>query len=167
MLWITLISGCRLVMCPSFTVMERTPLIKVTLHYLYITSRFILQWNFAHVFAKKQCILCSTLRHKSYLTLLYVTSLLDSFRFGTFAHGFIMPLPRNLASSKGCSLAINSILIYSSLKLILVSRAERKVVTRVTYNQLILRYNIWTRPMSLFSWKLLGRKENIPLWFEF
>ena len=101
---------------------------KVTLHYLYIASRFILPWNFAHLFATKQCILSSTLRHKRYLTLPYVTSLLDSFRFGTFAHGFIMLLPRNLASSKGCSLAIKSISIYSSLKLILVSRAERKVV---------------------------------------
>ena len=137
-----MISGCRLVMCPSFTVMERTRLIKVTLHYLYIASRFILPGNFAHLFATKQCILSSTLRHKRYLTLPYVTSLLDSFRFGTFAHGFIMLLPRNLASSKGCSLAIKSISIYSSLKLILVSRAERKVVTRVTYNQLILRYDI-------------------------
>ena len=115
-------------MCPSFTVMERTRLIKVTLHYLYIASRFILQWNFAHVFAKKQCIICSTLRHKSYLTLLYVTSLLASFRLETFARGFIHLLPRSLASSKGCSLAIKSISIYSSLKLILVSRAEGKVV---------------------------------------
>ena len=25
-----------------------------------------------HVFARKQCILCSALRHKSYLTLLYI-----------------------------------------------------------------------------------------------
>ena len=116
--------------------------IKVTLQYKYISSRFILQWNFAHVFAKKQCILCSTLRHKSYLTLPYVTSLLNSFRLETFAHGFITLLPRSLASSRSCSLAIKSILIYSSLKLILVSPAERKVVKRVTYNQLILRYDI-------------------------
>ena len=120
-------AGCRLAMCPSFTVMERT-LLKVTLHYLYISSRFILPWNFARLFATRQCILCSTLRHKSYLTLPYVTSLLDSFRIGTFAHGFIMLLPRSLASTKGCSLAIKSISIYSSLKLILVSRAERKAV---------------------------------------
>ena len=36
-------------------------------------------WGFSvlyHVFARKQCILCSALRHKSYLTLsLYVTSI--------------------------------------------------------------------------------------------
>ena len=108
-------------------------------HKSYLT---LLACDFEHVFATKQCILCSTLRHKSYLTLPYVTSLLNSFHIGTFAHGFIMLLPRNLASPKGCSLAIKSILIYSSLKLILVSRAERKVVTRVTYNQLILRYDI-------------------------
>ena len=137
-----MISGCRLVMCPSFTVMERPPLIKVTLHYLYIASRFILPWNFAHLFATKQCILSSTLRHKRYLTLPYNTSLLDSFRFGNFAHGFMMLPPRSLASSRSCSFAIKSMSIYSSLKLILVSRAERKVVTRVTYNQLILRYDI-------------------------
>ena len=92
-------------------------------HKSYLT---LLACDFEHVFATKQCILCSTLRHKSYLTLPYVISLLNSFRFGTFAHGFITLLPRSLASS--CSLAIKSISIYSSLKLILVSRAERKVV---------------------------------------
>ena len=108
-------------------------------HKSYLT---LLACDFEHVFATKQCILCSTLRHKSYLTLPYVISLLNSFRFGTFAHGFITLLPRSLASSRSCSLAIKSMSIYSSLKLILVSRAERKVVTRVTYNQLILRYDI-------------------------
>ena len=108
-------------------------------HKSYLT---LLACDFEHVFARKQCILFSTLRHKSYLTLLYVTSLLDSFRLGTFAHGFMMLPPRSLASSRSCSFAIKSMSIYSSLKLILVSRAERKVVTRVTYNQLILRYDI-------------------------
>ena len=92
-------------------------------HKSYLT---LLACDFEHVFATKQCILCSTLRHKSYLTLPYVTSPLNSFRLGTFAHGFITLLPRSLASS--CSLAIKSISIYSSLKLILVSRAEGKVV---------------------------------------
>ena len=92
-------------------------------HKSYLT---LLACDFEHVFATKQCILCSTLRHKSYLTLPYVTSLLNSFRLGTFAHSFITLLPHSLASS--CSLAIKSISIYSSLKLILVSRAEGKVV---------------------------------------
>ena len=32
-----------------------------------------------HVFARKQCILCSPLRHKNYLRVPYVTSLRDSF----------------------------------------------------------------------------------------
>jgi len=36
-----------------------------------------------HVFARQQCILCSALRHKSYLTLPYVTSRRDSFCLGT------------------------------------------------------------------------------------
>ena len=132
-------AGCGIVMCPLFTVMELTALINTTCTSL---RKFILAWNFAHVFAKKQCILCyTTLRRKSYLTLPYVTSLLDSFRLGTFAHGFIMLLPRSLASSKGCSLAIKSISIFSSLKLILVSRAEGKVVGQYT-TTLILRYDI-------------------------
>ena len=49
-------------------------------------------------------ILCSLLRHKSYLTLPYVTSLRDSFSLGTFAHaGFIRLLPCNLTSLQGCS----------------------------------------------------------------
>ena len=60
-----------------------------------------------HLFARKQCILCSALRWKSYLTLPYVTPLRDSFCLRTFAHGFIMLLPRSLASSRSCSLAIN------------------------------------------------------------
>ena len=37
-----------------------------------------------HVFARKQCILCSTLGHRSYLCT-YVTSLRDSFGLGSFA----------------------------------------------------------------------------------
>ena len=49
-------------------------------------------------------ILCSLLRHKSYLTLPYVTSLRDSFCLGTFAHG--LQLPCSLTSLRGCSLAI-------------------------------------------------------------
>ena len=59
-------------------------------------------------------IVCSALRHKSYLTLPYVTSLRDSFCLGTFAHGFIMLPPRSLAScsSWGCSLAIIQKAIY-------------------------------------------------------
>lgn len=44
-------------------------------------------------------ILCSALRHNSYLTLAYATSLRDSFSLGTFAHGSIMLPPRSLASS--------------------------------------------------------------------
>ena len=66
----------------------------------------ILIYYTMHVFARKQCILCSALRRKRYLTLPYVTSLRDSFCLGTFAHGFIMLPPRSLASSLGCSLAI-------------------------------------------------------------
>ena len=53
---------------------------------------------YGSVFARKQCILCSSLRHKSYLTLLFVTLIRDSFNprsgdlfcLGTFAHGFII-----------------------------------------------------------------------------
>ena len=123
--------SCRLVMCPSFTVMERTPLIKVTLHYLYIASTFILPWNFAHVFAKKQCILCSALCHKRYLTLPYVTSLRDSFCLGTFAHGFIMLSPSSLAALQPRvfeSLIVGNEVFLDLLtvvfKLILVSRAS-------------------------------------------
>ena len=37
-----------------------------------------------HVLTQKQCILCSVLHHKSYLTLPYLTSLRDSLRLGTF-----------------------------------------------------------------------------------
>ena len=59
-----------------------------------------------HVFARKQCILCSSLRHKSYLTLPYVTSLPDSFSLGTFALGFTRLPPGSLASSRGCLLTI-------------------------------------------------------------
>ena len=37
-----------------------------------------------HVLTQKQCILCSVLHHKSYLTLPYLTSLRDSLCLGTF-----------------------------------------------------------------------------------
>ena len=63
-----------------------------------------------HVFARKQCVVCSALRHQSYLTLPYVTSLQDSLCLGTFAHGLIKLLPRTLASSRGYSLATNTLL---------------------------------------------------------
>ena len=46
-----------------------------------------------NLFARKQCILCSELRQKSYLHYLNVTPLRDSFYLGTFAQGFIMLLP--------------------------------------------------------------------------
>ena len=49
-----------------------------------------------HKHAHGSWILCSALRHISYLTLPYVTSLRGSFYVGTFAAGFI-----------SCSLAIN------------------------------------------------------------
>ena len=61
-----------------------------------------------HVFPRKQCILYSALRHKSYLTLPYVTSLRDSICLGTFARGFIRLLPRSLASSRGSVLVGNN-----------------------------------------------------------
>ena len=54
-----------------------------------------------HVFARKQCVLCSALRYKSYLTLPYVTSLRDSFCLGTFAHGFIRLPSCSITSSRG------------------------------------------------------------------
>ena len=61
-----------------------------------------------HVFALKQCIVCSALRHKSYLTLLYVALIRDSFCLGTFVHSLdIRLLPHSLASSRGCEAAIN------------------------------------------------------------
>ena len=60
-----------------------------------------------HVFARKQCILCPTLRHGC-LTLLYATSIRDFSAPGTIAYGSIRLPPRSLASSRGCSLAINT-----------------------------------------------------------
>ena len=54
-------------------------------------------WILYHIFARKQCILCSELHHKCCLTLLYA---------GTIAHGSIRLLPRSLVSLRGCSLAI-------------------------------------------------------------
>ena len=58
-------------------------------------------WNSVlyHVFVSKQCILCSALRHKGYLTLPYVTSIRDSFYWAGASQ------PRVL-SRRGCSLAI-------------------------------------------------------------
>ena len=44
-----------------------------------------------HVFARKQCNLCSALRHKSYLTLPYVTSRRDSLCLGIFALALFSP----------------------------------------------------------------------------
>ena len=41
-----------------------------------------------HVFALKQCIVSSALHHKSYLALLYVALIWDSFCLGTFVHSF-------------------------------------------------------------------------------
>ena len=52
-----------------------------------------------HVFVSKQCILCSALRHKGYLTLPYVTLIRDSFYWAGASQ------PRVL-SRRGCSLAI-------------------------------------------------------------
>ena len=61
-----------------------------------------------HVFITlKQCILCSASRHKSYLTLLCVTSIRDF---------FWLP-PRTLASSRGCSLAINMLTVSSDVSM--------------------------------------------------
>ena len=60
-----------------------------------------------HVFAQKQCILCSALHHKSYLSLLYVALIQDSFCLGTFALGFIRLLSHSLISLQGHEVAIN------------------------------------------------------------
>ena len=71
-----------------------------------------------HVFITlKQCILCSALRHKSYLTLLCVTSIRDFFCLGTFTQGSIWLPPRTLASSRGCSLAINMLTVSSDVSM--------------------------------------------------
>ena len=45
-----------------------------------------------HLFTQKQCILCSALCHKSYLTLPYVTLLQDPFCLGTFMHSLRLPV---------------------------------------------------------------------------
>ena len=55
-----------------------------------------------HVFARKQCILCPVLRHVC-ITLLHRFEIFSS--PGTIAHCSIRLPPRNLASSRGCSLA--------------------------------------------------------------
>ena len=63
-----------------------------------------------HAFARKQYILGSTLRHKSYLTLLYYVASIDWKFFSavvTIAHDSIRLLPRSLASSRGRTLAID------------------------------------------------------------
>ena len=71
-----------------------------------------------HVFITlKQCILCSALRHKSYLALLCVTSIRDFFCLGTFTQGSIWLPPRTLASSRGCSLAINMLTVSSDVSM--------------------------------------------------
>ena len=71
-----------------------------------------------HVFITlKQCILCSALRHKSYLTLLCVTSIRDFFCLGTFTQGSIWLPPRTLASSRGCSLVINMLTVSSDVSM--------------------------------------------------
>ena len=67
-----------------------------------------------HVFARKQCILCPALRH-GYLTLLYVTLIRDFFCPGTIAHGSIRLPPLSLASSRGCLLAVTSIMTKGSV----------------------------------------------------
>ena len=54
------------------------------------------------VFGRKQCSLCSALRHKR----VTLQCLRDSFCLGTFVHGFIPLPPRSLASSRGCSFEI-------------------------------------------------------------
>ena len=60
-----------------------------------------------HVFARKQCILCPALHHGC----LTLKSMLHRFEIfsapGTIAHSSIRLLPCSLASSWGCSLAIN------------------------------------------------------------
>ena len=58
-----------------------------------------------HVFDRKQCILCSGLCHKSYLTLLLIRFEIFS-PFRTFAHGSIRLPHSSLTSLRGCLLAI-------------------------------------------------------------
>ena len=104
MSWITVLyknTGCRLVIYVSIIYL----LDRFEIHSALELSRMI-------VFARKQCILCSASRHKSYLTLPYVTLLRDLFCHETFANSFIMLPPRNLASSWGCLLAIKQIYSY-------------------------------------------------------
>ena len=88
MSWITLIyenARCRLVMSCHASVIYR-----------YGTHSCIIEMHYTmHVFARKQCILCSALRHKSYLTLPYVTLLRDS---------FCCPLARLLVGNKQAQL---------------------------------------------------------------
>ena len=56
-----------------------------------------------HVFPRKQCILCSALRRKCCLTLLYVTSIRVFFcPWNSISHGPIRLAPLSLASSRGC-----------------------------------------------------------------
>ena len=58
---------------------------------------------FYHVFPRKQCILCSALRCKCCLTLLYVTSIRVFFcPWNSISHGPIRLAPLSLASLRGC-----------------------------------------------------------------
>ena len=52
-----------------------------------------------HVFARKQCILCSTLRHKYYMLHRFESFSIFS-ASGTVAHGSMRLSPRSLASSR-------------------------------------------------------------------
>ena len=51
-------------------------------------------WGFSvlyHVFARKQCILCSALRHKSYLTLSYMLHRFENLELpGTLPHAALL-----------------------------------------------------------------------------
>ena len=72
-----------------------------------------------HVFARKQCIFCSVLRLKNYLTLPYFTSIRDSLCLGTFAHGFIRLPPRSFCRvfARGCLLIVIIIIVVSDIDL--------------------------------------------------
>jgi len=71
-----------------------------------------------HVFAQKQCFLCSSLSNFCCLTLHYYTLLLHRFEIfsapGTIAHSSIRLPPRSLESSGGYSLAIKCLVFYCS-----------------------------------------------------
>ena len=66
-----------------------------------------------HVFARKQCILCSGLRHKSYLTLTKTALCYMASSFillGIFAHALLGCRLAALRRSRGCSMAIMTFL---------------------------------------------------------